>query len=306
MDLTYRLVNVFAESRDTFSGNPVCVIEDGSALDDGQMRSIAKQFNTDTVFLNSVSRHGAEISCYAANGEQRFAGSAALATAHVVNDLNGNPRSALVLHIETDAGRDTLVTPTGGDNWQIMARPAEARTLNSSPQILASLVGLPLEALVNDVMVVDSGRSGIILPVARPEDVQRATLDARMLHSYAMLLNTEPQVQVWAREDERTIHSRMFYGPGGGVVEVAATGSGAGDLGHWLAFHDLPGTYEVVQGFGVGRPSVVELEVSADHTVRVGGHVNGVAQGVMTLSDSAGHLAEKLVDEEAQRDADEE
>ncbi len=304
MDLTYRLVNVFAESRDTFSGNPVCVIEEGSALDDDQMRSIAKQFNTDTVFLHSASRHGAEICCYAFDGEQRFAASAALAAAHVVNDLNGNPRSALVLHVETDAGRDTLVSPTGGDNWQITARPAEARKLNSSPQILASLVGLPLESLNDDVMVVDSGHSGIILPVATPADVQRARMDARMLHSYAMLLNTEPQVQVWALEDDRTIHSRMFYGPGGGVVEVAATGSGAGDLGHWLASHGQTGAFHVVQGFGVGRPSVVELEVTPDHTVRVGGHVNGVAKGVMTLSDSAGHLAGQLIDEDALREAE--
>ena len=48
----------------------------------------------------------------------------------------------------------------------------------------------------------------------------------------------------------------------------------------------------------------IKLEVTPDHTVRVGGHVNGVAKGVMTLSDSAGHLAGQLIDEDALREAE--
>lgn len=287
MDFTYRLVNVFAECHDTFTGNPVYVFAEASGLDEEQMRSIARQLNTETVFLTSVSRHGAEIVSFSAYGETRFAGSASLAAAHVVNALNDNPRSALVLHNQSD-GHDTLVSASGVDNWQVNARPAVSHTLNSSPQILASLVGLPLSAISDEVMVIDSGSSGIVLPVATSEDVQSASLDARMLHSYAMLLNTEPQVNVWAHHDESTIHSRMFYGPDGGVIEVAATGSGAGDLGHWLTAHGQSGSWQVVQGFGVGRPSLVELDVTADKAIRVGGHVNAVAYGALTITEVDG------------------
>lgn len=88
------------------------------------------------------------------------------------------------------------------------------------------------------------------------------------------------------------------------MVEVAATGSGAGDLGHWLASHGQTGAFHVVQELGVGRPSVVELEVTPDHTVRVGGHVNGVAKGVMMLLFPPAHLAGQLIDEDALREAE--
>lgn len=280
MDLTYRLINVFAESNDPFSGNAVVIFDHAADVSDEDMLSIAHQFNTEAVFIQRVHDDGADtrhVSLYAG----RFAGSPSLGCAHVVNEMLGNPRRELRL----SGGGDTepmTVSPYGRDNWRIRARAAEARKLKSSPQILASLVGLPMSAISDEVMVIDSGRSGVVLPVNSVDDVANTHLDARMLHSYAMLLNTEPQVYVWAHKDEDTIVSRMFYGPGGGVLEVAATGSGAANLGHWLAAHGETGTWRIYQGAAVGRPSVLDLEVQPD-AVYVGGHVNQIANGTMTI-----------------------
>lgn len=282
MDATYRLINVFAESQDPFSGNAIVVFEDGSAISEDDMQSIARQVNLETVFVVERRDSGAEIRFFSPEGKGRFAGSASLGTAHVLDAMNGGPRRELTLSAGPGTEK-TTIQPYGRDNWKIRARDAQTRKLKSSPQILASLVGLPMSAISDEVMVINSGRSGVVLPVDSVESVAKTHLDARMLHSYAMLLNTEPQVYVWARQDKDTIVSRMFYGPGGGVLEVAATGSGAANLGHWLAAHGEQGKWRVIQGAAVGRPSVLDLEVTSDNAVLVGGHVNQVTTGHMTL-----------------------
>lgn len=282
MDLTFRLINVFAESQDPFSGNAIVIFDNAADVSDEDMLSIAHQFNLEAVFIQNVREDGADTRHVATHASGRFAGSPTLGTAHVVDEILGNPRRELKL----SGGKDTepmTVAPYGKDNWQIRARAAETRKLKSSPQILASLVGLPMSAISDEVMVIDSGRSGVVLPVNSVEDVANTHLDARMLHSYAMLLNTEPQIYVWARKDDNTIVSRMFFGPGGGVLEVAATGSGAANLGHWLSAHGETGQWRIYQGAAVGRPSVLDLEVRDNDVVLVGGHVNQVATGTMTV-----------------------
>lgn len=282
MDLRYRLINVFAASHDTFSGNAVVIVEDGTELSPETMQAIARQMNLETVFMLGQTEAGADIRFYSPEGRGRFAGSASLGTAHVVDQMNGNPRTELTLTAGPDT-EPTTIMPYGRDNWRIRARDASSRKLNSSPQILASLVGLPTSAIDDEVMVIDSGRSGVVLPVKTAENVAATHLDARMLHSYAMLLNTEPQIYVWAREEDNRISSRMFYGPGGGVLEVAATGSGAANLGHWLSVHGEYGDWRIFQGAAVGRPSVLDLQVIEGDGVYIGGHVSEVAQGVLSI-----------------------
>ncbi|MDO5628217.1 MAG: PhzF family phenazine biosynthesis protein [Mobilicoccus sp.] len=281
MDLTYRIINVFATKDDPFSGNALCVFDDAGDLDDDLMKQLAQQMNLETVFIRESSPEGGRIRVFSAGGEGRFAGSATLGAAHVISNKHGGARNEM--HITSRTVDDVTVRPEGKDNWVVQATKAEVRHLKSTPQILASLVGLRLESIEGEVMVVDSGRSGIVLPVKTVEDVRKAHLDARMLHSYAMLLNTEPQVYVWADCGDNQIESRMFYGPQGGVVEVAATGSGAASLGHWMAENGRYGSFRIAQGAAVGRPSFTNLTVKDDGTVDVGGHVNEVADATFHL-----------------------
>lgn len=281
MDLSYRIINVFAAADVPFSGNALCVFPDAKDVDDELMQQLAQQVNLETVFIRETSDDGGQMRVFSPGGEGRFAGSASLGAAHVVNEILGNPRKELRLEAKTVD--DVVVSPVGKDNWSIKATHAEVRHLQSTPQILASLVGLRLESIQGEVMVVDSGRSGIVLPVKTVEDVRKAHLDARMLHSYAMLLNTEPQVYVWADAGDGQIESRMFYGPQGGVVEVAATGSGAANLGHWMAENGRFGRRRIHQGAAVGRPSYLDLVVEENGDVFVGGHVHEIASGTFTV-----------------------
>lgn len=281
MDLSYRIINVFAAADVPFSGNALCVFPEAADADDDLMQHLAQQVNLETVFIRETRDDGASIRVFSPGGEGRFAGSATLGAAHVVDQVLGNPRKAL--HLTAKTVDDVTVSPVGKDNWSIKTTHAEVRHLKSTPQILASLVGLRLESIQGEVMVVDSGRSGIVLPVKTVEDVRKAHLDARMLHSYAMLLNTEPQVYVWADTEDGQIESRMFYGPQGGVIEVAATGSGAANLGHWMAENGRFGRRRIHQGAAVGRPSYLDLVVEESGDVYAGGHVHEIASGTFTV-----------------------
>jgi predicted PhzF superfamily epimerase YddE/YHI9 len=61
MQLKYRLLNVFTAGGARLSGNPLCVMEDGSQLDAAFMQTLARQFNlSETTFIPAVeARRGA-------------------------------------------------------------------------------------------------------------------------------------------------------------------------------------------------------------------------------------------------------
>ncbi len=101
-------------------------------------------------------------------------------------------------------------------------------------------------------------------------------------------------IYLFSREtlgDDATVHSRMF-GPAAGVPEDPATGSAAGPLGCYLIHHGLVPAGERVpivceQGYEIGRPSRMEIEISGDRAeireVRVGGGCVLIGEGRMRL-----------------------
>ena len=84
MRLPYRLLNVFAQPDDPFSGNPLCVFEDGSVLTDSQMQGLARQFNlSETTFLvPATGGSDAGVRIFTTTFEMPFAGHPTLGTAH--------------------------------------------------------------------------------------------------------------------------------------------------------------------------------------------------------------------------------
>ena len=283
MDYTYRLLNVFADGSDPFSGNCVAVFEDASDLTTDQMQSLARQVNTETVFLlPHVDGPRTGVRFFSPEKRTGFAGSASLATAAVIRDLHGIMDDITL----TEDSKGEYKVFRRDEWWILQAHETQATALKASPQILASLVGLNTDAIHGDVMTINNGRSGLVLPVRSVEDVRDTRLDARLLHSYAMLLNTEPQVYVWANsdEDDSTIVSRMFYGPRGGVLEVAATGTGGVNLGAWHRAMGVTGIRRrVIQGRVTGHLSELDLRVDEDGSVYVGGRVRQVAQGTFSI-----------------------
>jgi trans-2,3-dihydro-3-hydroxyanthranilate isomerase len=98
---------------------------------------------------------------------------------------------------------------------------------------------------------------------------------------------------VFARDGElpgSDIHARVFV-PGLSVPEDPATGSAVAALGGYLSERASEGegtlSWRIEQGFEMGRPSLIELEVDkragAVTAIRVGGRSVLVSEGMMEV-----------------------
>ena len=142
----FRIVNVFAET--TFGGNPLCVFEDGTGLADEQMLALARQFNlSETTFLLASDHAHARVRVFAPGYEMRFAGHPTLGTAHVLRQVAA---AGDCLRLEFLAG--TVPVQADGDVWTLtapMAGETRVRSVDRSPELVASLVGLRADDLLD-------------------------------------------------------------------------------------------------------------------------------------------------------------
>jgi trans-2,3-dihydro-3-hydroxyanthranilate isomerase len=145
----FRIVNVFTVGGDRLSGNPLCVFEDARGLSDAQMQALARQMNlSETTFVLPAEAAGAtvRVRIFTPSFEMPFAGHPTLGTAHVVRSLRGKGDA---LSLETRAG--VVDVRANGDAWTLRAaKPPATRPVAASRAELASMVGLPDDAVAED------------------------------------------------------------------------------------------------------------------------------------------------------------
>lgn len=283
MPTDFRILNVFTTPEDTFSGNAVAVFPDASGLDDETMKMTARQLGCECSFVTGDDAQGRpEVRFFQPEGASGFAGGPSMATAEVVKAERGAPEGG---HLRLVGKKHPEIdVEDAGDHWRMVGRKARIEEIHTEKRFLAGLVGRKMPAIVDPTVKVTFNRSTIVLQLASAQDVHEATIDARLLHQYAMLLHVEPQVYVWAFREDGDIESRMFYGPQGGVLEVAATASGASRLGEVLSGRGERGkTYRVYQGREIERPSMILLDIDAQGDVSLGGYVKEVARGELEI-----------------------
>jgi trans-2,3-dihydro-3-hydroxyanthranilate isomerase len=281
VDLTYRVVDVFAEA--PFTGNPLAVVLDGDDLTTEQMQAIAREFNlSETTFpVSTTAEADYQLRIFTPTTELPFAGHPSVGTAWVMAELGRVPRGRIVQ--ECGAGllpvdvREDGATLTGGP-------PMHGDPLDPEPLLRAA--GLTTADLVDGPppRAAGTGITFAYLPV-RPEAVARAEPDSVQLRHLDV-----QELYVFAYDSETArAHSRMFGG-GVGVAEDPATGSAALGLGVWLAVSGLVGpdetsTYTVSQGAEIGRPSRLDCSVTTERgrvtRTTVTGRVVPVATGTI-------------------------
>lgn len=287
MDLRFRLLNVFAIEGDPFSGNPLCVFEDASALSDRQMQSWARQFNlSETTFVTGVapSEVSADVRIFTASYEMPFAGHPTLGTAHVVaGALSGASGQVDELTLSMPAGRIPVRRTRNG--WQLRANPAKVRPLEVSLENVAQTLGLPVEAVAEDGSSwVDAGVEQLIVQLSEGEAVRASLPSPGLMAQHLTAPGRPPHVYVWAWTGESSLEARLFALSGTALDEDPATGSACSNLGGWLVSQGHRGVeIAVSQGAQVRRPSRLELTIGADGEVLVGGHVQEVGEGVVRM-----------------------
>src|SRR3954466_10912833 len=192
--LRYRLVNVFAES--PLAGNPLCVFEDGSALDTATMQALALQFNlSETTFILPATASGADahVRIFTPGFEMPFAGHPTLGTASVVG------AGAARVTLEMKAG---LVQVTRqGISWTLRAaRPPATRPVAATRDELARMVGLPSGSLSDRPLRGDTGVEQLVIPIVTPELVRAAVPVAELLERHGHSRSREePMAYLWSR-----------------------------------------------------------------------------------------------------------
>jgi PhzF family phenazine biosynthesis protein len=282
MRLAYRLLNVFGQQDDPFSGNPLCVFEDGSGLEEAQMQGLARQFNlSETTFLQPAAEGAdAGVRIFTPNYEMAFAGHPTLGTAHVA-------RSVVGLGHEVRLSMPAGVIPVSakGDSWTLTANPGEVQK-EFAPADIAAVVGLQESDLVPPVQQVSTGTAQVIAQTASVEALRRASGDAAAMRRYAGMgaRGGETLVYLWTSTGEDSVEARGLFTLGAAVIEDPATGSACSNLGAWLVAQGRTGLdWTVSQGAQVGRPSTLRLSVDGAGVVRVGGLVREIGTGTVEL-----------------------
>jgi len=279
--LHYRILNVFTEGDDPFSGNPLCVFEDAAGLSDQDMQDLARQLNlSETTFITPAATDvSANVRIFTPSYEMPFAGHPTLGTAYVVHELSSAEDTVL---LRMPAG-DIPVRVT--DNvWTLKANAPMSYPVDVAHEDLTRMIGLTADRVAAEPLWVDTGSLQLMLPLRSAEDVRAASADPRLLDKFASRPDGEALVYLWAPTGPETIEARLFFTQSRAVLEDPATGSACANLGGWFLANGQRGIRRRIhQGSAIQRPSVLDLAVEEDGTVLVSGAVREVGRGTFTL-----------------------
>lgn len=280
MELRYRILNVFTAGGVRLSGNPLCVVEDGTGLDLAAMQALARQFNvSETTFILPSKRAAALVRIFTPAYEMPFAGHPTLGTAHVCRalGLGGNQ-----LGLEMRAG--IIPVTSNGDHWTLRAAASSSRLVEMQPSELARLLGLESSDIGFQPLWMKAGREQLVIPLTSEAAVRRVRPKLELFERLSSV-DGAGQAYVFASGGDRKILSRFFFPDNGAILEDPATGSACANLGGWFVAMGRrpPLSFEVSQGEFIGRPSILQLEVNSDNEVFVGGEVIEIGSGIVNL-----------------------
>ena len=285
MKLHYRLLNVFALPGQPLTGNPLCVFEDGSSLDDATMQALALQFDlSETTFILPSEKATARVRIFTPAMELPFAGHPTLGTAQVVRALHGGSGGAGdAVTLETQAG--VIPVSALGNAWTLTANAPTTRPLDTARiSKLAAALGVGAEDFAAAPLWVNTGMEQLVVPLASRALVGSLTPTTGV----SAFANNLGKVSVYCISPvaDPEMDVRFFFSKNhGSVAEDPATGSACANLGGYLIATQaaLPARRVLHQGAAVGRPSILQLAVSAEGRITVGGEVIDLASGTVAL-----------------------
>ncbi|HZP20717.1 MAG TPA: PhzF family phenazine biosynthesis protein [Bauldia sp.] len=301
MTRRYAILDVFTDR--PLAGNPLAVVLDGDGLDDGAMQAIAREFNlSETVFVTAPAepRHSAAVRIFTTAREMPFAGhptvgAAVLLAARPRGGRPVRPETMLVLEEKVGPVRCgvTLREDAGGGHaiFDLPKLPEEAGKPPSDDMIAAALGLTPAEIGFENHRpgIYSAGVRYTFVPVRDLSVIGRAAPGLGWGQAFGDLGNAF----LYCRETTaggRHFHARMF-GSALGSVEDPATGSAVAAFAGVIHRFDEPteGQHRFVieQGFEMGRPSILVLEMDVENGKLVSGRIGGdavvVGEGTLSL-----------------------
>jgi trans-2,3-dihydro-3-hydroxyanthranilate isomerase len=298
----YAILDVFTER--PLAGNPLAVVFDAGGLDEQRMQAIASEFNlSETAFVLPAQNpvHSARLRIFTPLRELPFAGHPIVGTAIALarRIAAGDPeRHEQMLVLEAPVGAIRCGVFVKGER--------SGHAIFDAPQLPAAVAAEPDREAVAAAL-------GLVPAEIGFENHQPSAFSAGLAFTFvpvrdlAVIARAKPVLSQWSaafgaaagaayvycRQTEvgdNHFHGRMFA-PAFGFSEDPATGGAAAAFAGVVRRFDRPPNgghrYVVEQGFEMGRPSEMVLELDVEEgaiaAVRVGGDAVVVAEGMLAV-----------------------
>ena len=284
------------------AGNPLAVVMDSDGLDEVRMQDIASEFNlSETVFVFPPERTDgrARIKIYTPVHELPFAGHPTVGTALLLAELDGlGDGDSLIL--EEVVGPVSCKIMGDGDRRQARFElPKKSSLFEWQGDVagVAQAIGLQTSDVGFDDHVLgiwDGGVPYMLVPLSSINAVENIKVDPAALKEIEPVINgIHANVYAYCRggvAEETNFHARMFA-PFQGIPEDPATGSAVASLSGQIAKCEIgdneSGTFLIEQGYEMGRPSQIALDITkADGeitSVGISGSAVIVSEGMLHL-----------------------
>lgn len=287
---TYHLLDVFTDKK--FGGNQLAVFLEGQEVPEAFMQTIARELNlSETVFVlppEDKNNHF-KLRIFTPLQEVPIAGHPTVGTTYLLHRENkiqvGNWR------LEEGVG----VIPVSIDENGVvkMTQPVpQFGTVYEDRKTIAEMLSIAESGLHPDypIQAVSAGVPFVYVVVKDLKTIQQAKLRQDIWENVIR----DKHIFVFTPETtlpDSTVHSRMFA-PALGIPEDPATGAACGPLGCYLVQYGLvsPADAQNIiseQGFEMGRPSLISMEIDGQpgeiSGVRIGGRSVYVGEGAISL-----------------------
>ncbi len=302
MKLKFHTLDVFTNRK--FGGNPLAVVLDADALSTEQMQTIAREFNlSETIFVMKPAdpANTAKVRIFFPTGEMPFAGHPTVGCAILLAEQKYKPGCSFEteIRLEEQAGLVPVKVSRVG---------AAPRAMFTAPVVPFS-VDRPLPAVKDAARALsldpaDIGFDGHVLGLDEggprclcvPVKTRAALATSQVIepHWSAMIkaLGVD-MAYLYTRggDGPKTDFRSRMYAPTAGIPEDPATGSATAILAQQLLqaekLKDGTHTWQIEQGYEMGRPSDLHLEADVSGgkltAVRVAGQAVRLMEGVLEI-----------------------
>ncbi len=290
MKRRYAIYDVFTTA--PLSGNPLAVVFDADGLDSAKMQAIAGEFNlSETVFIlprqNPMADYKVRI--FTPAYEMDFAGHPTVGAAVALAE--GRDKAGLILElnigltpcavaVQNGVAYAEFVAPALPRETELAIHPDRAaKVINVEPfEVGFKRYGVAAFGVANPYLYVPVDGLEVMARARPTPDLVRSAFPYQGIYAFTRRSVTK----------EAAFHAR-FFAPEIGVPEDPATGSAAVGLAGVIMKYEPPEDgrhmYIIEQGFEMGRPSMLRLELEVEHAalknVRLGGNAVKVAEGVL-------------------------
>jgi trans-2,3-dihydro-3-hydroxyanthranilate isomerase len=304
----YRFIQADVFTEVVFGGNPVAVFPDAQGLSDDEMQKIAREMNlSETTFVVPPTdpRANVRVRFFTPSAELPFAGHPTIGTHVVLASLSRYEIAGPLTRVWQQVGVGTLpvdlIADSNGKIDRAVMTQGEARhgEIFKDRGKLAKALGLDRDDIHAELpaQVYSTGLPGLIIPLTSLDAIQRISLNVGLFNEVCRSMSVTGAEVFTTETLDKAHHAHVRnFDPLVGVFEDPATGSMGGALGaYMLAKSIVPYEFEastthlvIEQGYEMGRPSLIEVEVDIEQgaitEVRVGGQVVILIEGTLTLA----------------------